>query len=153
MVIPKGTTVIINVWALHHDPTRFPNPDIFDPERFAGRTLLAPDYASSADYENRDHYGYGSGRRICPGIHLAERNLFLAMAKLLWAFEFSENKDKFGNTIPLDVDPTTAYSEGLLHCPKPFACEIKIRSDARRATVMREFDKVERDVLCKFESS
>ena len=74
------------------------------------------------------------------------------MAKLLWAFEFSENKDEFGNAIPLDVDSKTAYSEGFMHCPKPFECEIKIRSEARRATVMREFDEVERDVLCNYES-
>src|ERR1700733_6302398 len=32
--------------------------------------------------------GTGAGRRLCPGIHLAERNLFIAMAKLLWAFSF-----------------------------------------------------------------
>lgn len=153
MIVPKDSTVILNVWGLHHDPTRFPNPEIFDPDRFAGRTLLAPDYASSADFENRDHYGYGSGRRICPGIHLAERNLFLGMTKLLWAFEFSEKKDARGNAIPLNVDPETAYSEGFLHCPKPFDCEIQIRSATRRATIMREFDEVEGEVFSKYESS
>lgn len=151
MTIPKGATVILNVWGLHHDPVKFPNPDIFDPERFAGRTLLAPEYANSSDYENRDHYGYGSGRRICPGIHLAERNLFLGMAKLLWAFEFSEAKDPSGKPIPLDVDSQTAYSEGFLHCPKPFACEIRIRSDARRATIMSEYAIAKKTVFCEYE--
>ena len=150
MKIPKGATVILNVWGLHHDPVKFPNPDMFDPDRFAGRTLLAPDYASSADYENRDHYGYGAGRRICPGIHLAERNLFLAMAKLLWAFDFDEAKDHSGTPIPLDVDSKTAYSEGFLHCPKPFACEITVRSDARRATIMSEYDTA-KTVFCEYE--
>lgn len=152
MALPKGSTVILNVWGLHHDSIRFPNPDEFDPERFAGRTLLSPVYASAADYESRDHYSYGSGRRICPGIHLAERNLFLGMAKLLWAFEFSESKDEHENPIPLNVDPKTAYSEGFLHCPKPFDCEIRLRSDERGLTIAREFAEAESNVFSKYES-
>lgn len=151
MKIPKGSTVILNVWGLHHDPARHPNPDVFDPERFAGRTLLAPDYAASADYEKRDHYGYGSGRRICPGIHLAERNLFLAMAKLLWAFDFAEKRDAQGMVIPVDVDPKTGYSDGFLHCPKPFVADIRVRSRGMRETIIKEFEAAERDVFSKYE--
>ena len=70
---------------MHHDEVRFPNPDTFDPDNYKGVTALAPELATAADYERRDHYGYGSGRRLCPGIHLAERNLFLGVAKLLQA--------------------------------------------------------------------
>lgn len=152
MEIPAGSTVILNVWGLHHDPVRFPNPDVFDPERYAGRTLLAPEYAASADFENRDHYGYGSGRRMCPGIHLAERNLFLAMAKLLWAFDFSEKADAQGRAIPIDVDAKTGYTEGFLHCPKPFAAEIKPRSEKRRATILKEYESAKSDVFSKYEA-
>ncbi len=57
--LPKGTVCFLNVWGLHHDEAQFPNSDTFDPDRYKGRTLLAADYANSADYENRDHYGYG----------------------------------------------------------------------------------------------
>ncbi|KAF4636549.1 hypothetical protein G7Y89_g1536 [Cudoniella acicularis] len=152
MTIPKGATVLINVWGLHHDPTRFPNPDTFNPTRFQGRTALAAEYAASADYQNRDHYGYGSGRRICPGIHLADRNLFLAMAKLLWAFSFSPKLDANGNPIEIDVDSKTGYSEGFLHCPKPFQASIVPRSEERVQTIFRELEKAEREVFSKFES-
>ncbi|MCJ1466164.1 hypothetical protein MMC07_004783 [Pseudocyphellaria aurata] len=153
MKIPAGSTVILNVWGLHHDPVRFPNPDVFDPERFVGRTLLAPEYAASADFEKRDHYGYGSGRRICPGIHLAERNLFLAMAKLLWAFDFTEKRDAQGTPIHIDVDAKTGYTEGFLHCPKPFAAEIKPRSQNRRLTIMKEYASVKSDIFSKYETA
>ena len=152
MSIPKGSTVIINVWGLHHDPERHTNPDVFEPERYAGRTLLAPEYAASADFEKRDHYGYGSGRRICPGIHLAERNLFLAMAKLLWAFDFSAKRDGRNVAIPVDVDARTGYTDGFLHCPKPFGVTVRPRSEGRRATIMKEFEKAQREVFSRYEN-
>jgi cytochrome P450 len=58
-LLPKGTIIFVNVWGLHHDESKFPNPDIFDPDRYLDRPLLAAEYANSADFENRDHYGYG----------------------------------------------------------------------------------------------
>lgn len=33
-LIPKGSTVIGNVWAIHMDPIKYPNPTAYDPERF-----------------------------------------------------------------------------------------------------------------------
>lgn len=152
MHIPKGSTIILNVWGLHHDPMRFPSPEVFDPGRYTGRTLLAPEYAASADFENRDHYGYGSGRRICPGIHLAERNLFLAISKLLWAFSFAEKQNELGEVIPVDVDAATGYSEGFLHCPKPFDCEIKPRSEARQKTILKEYSEAEENIFSQYET-
>jgi cytochrome P450 len=142
--IPKGTTVLLNVWGLHHQQTASTeplSPFAFDPDRFAGCTAPASTYAASGDYAARDHYGYGAGRRLCPGIHLAERNLFVGMAKLLWAFEFSPGRD------PIDVDPETGYSEGFLHCAKPFAYEVNVRGEdeavtkKRREIVLLEFGK------------
>jgi cytochrome P450 family 619 len=108
--------------------------------------LLAPEYAASADFEKRDHYGYGAGRRICPGIHLAERNLFLAIAKLLWAFDFAEIEGA-----PVDVSARTGYVEGFLHCPAPFRAHIEPRSEARRNTILREFEKAEAEVFVRYE--
>ena len=151
MYIPKGSTIFLNVWGLHHDPKRFPNPEVFDPDHYLGRTLLASEYAASADSEKRDHYGYGAGRRICPGIHLAERNLFLAMSKLLWAFSFAEKRDVQGRVIPLDVDATTGYSTGMHCCPKPFECEIKPRSEARQETILREYALAKENTFSKYE--
>ena len=152
MKIPKGSIVFINVWGLHHDPVRFPNPDVFDPDHFKGVTALAPVLATATDEETRDHYGYGSGRRLCPGIHLAERNLFLAMAKLLWAFDFAKKVDAQGEEMEVDVDPRTGYSEGFLVCAKDFPCEIGVRGEKRKATIEKEFEEARRDVFSKFDS-
>lgn len=58
--IPKGTVLFVNVWGLHHDEEKFPDSHTFDPDHYKGRTLSAAEYANSADYENRDHYGFGA---------------------------------------------------------------------------------------------
>nr|QPF77609.1 cytochrome P450 monooxygenase CYP9A124 [Ostrinia furnacalis] len=34
-IVRKGEAIVIPVWAFHHDPQYFPNPDKFDPERFS----------------------------------------------------------------------------------------------------------------------
>lgn len=148
--VPAGTTVFLNVWGLHHDENRYADPDRFDPSRFQGQTKLAAKYAASADYMNRDHYIYGAGRRICPGIHLAEREMFLGTAKLLWGFDFAQQEDELGRLIPIDTDPVTGYTEGFLVCPKEFACRISPRSKKRADTIMREFDVADRDIFSKY---
>jgi len=150
-LLPKGSMIILNAWGLHHDEKRFPNHDTFDPDHFLGQTELAPTLFAGADPEARDHYGYGSGRRICPGIHLAERNLFLGIAKLLWAFDIAPGKDESGRIIEPDVDCATAYSTGFLTVAKPYAVEITPRSDARRETIMREYKEAEQAIFSQYQ--
>ncbi|QKX58383.1 uncharacterized protein TRUGW13939_05505 [Talaromyces rugulosus] len=150
--IPKGTTVIINSWGMHHDEKRYRNPDSFDPDHYKGQTTLAPELAAAADYESRDHYGYGSGRRICPGIHLAERNLFLAIAKLIWAFSIEPGQDEKDQPIESDFSPETGYSEGFLVCARDFPCVIKPRSEARRMTIMKEYESAQRETFSRFDA-
>lgn len=35
IILDEGTKIIIPVMSLHHDPELFPNPDMFNPERFS----------------------------------------------------------------------------------------------------------------------
>jgi len=37
--VPKGTTVIVNVWAIARDPNIWPDPDAFCPERFLNEDI------------------------------------------------------------------------------------------------------------------
>jgi cytochrome P450 len=150
-MIPKGATVIVNGWGMHHDKERFGNPEVFDPDHYKGEMSLAPELAAAADYNRRDHYGYGSGRRLCPGIHIGERNLFLAIAKLIWAFSIEPARDEGGKPVEPDLDPRTGYSEGFLVCAKDFPVMIKPRSEARRATIMREYERAQREVFSQFD--
>jgi len=146
--IPKGTTVLMNVWALNHGPCDVDTCEspmsVFNPDRYETRTHTSAQYAASPDVGSRDHFTFGAGRRICPGMHLAERSLFVAIAKLLWAFEFKEKSGK-----PIDIDPNTGFMDGIVRTPKDFECEIRVR-EGREGVLEREFAEA-RDVLVKYE--
>lgn len=76
---------------------------------------------------------------MCPGVHLAERNQWRIVAKLIWAFEIKEPVDsKTGK--PLSLDPED-YTTGLLHAPNPYEVTFKPRSQAHINTIKREHEK------------
>ncbi|KAL7188694.1 hypothetical protein ACSBR1_038538 [Camellia fascicularis] len=79
--IPKGTRILFNVWAIHRDPLIWENPLEFDPERFLN---------GKWDYNGNDfaYFPFGSGRRICPGISMAERVFMFSIASLVHSFEW-----------------------------------------------------------------
>ncbi|KAH9235592.1 hypothetical protein K456DRAFT_1833555 [Colletotrichum gloeosporioides 23] len=141
MFVPKDSTVFIATWALHHTDANYPSHDTFNPDRYLKHPKLANDYAGSPEWSNRDHYNYGAGRRICPGIHLAERNMWRIAAKLLWAFDFAEPLDpETGKVTPLDAN---AYNPGILQAPLEFKARITPRSEAHVATIRREHTDAE----------
>lgn len=80
--IPKGTQILVNVWAIGRDPKTWENPLEFKPERF-----LEP---STVDYKGHhfEFIPFGSGRRICPAVPLASRVLPLALGSLLLLFDW-----------------------------------------------------------------
>lgn len=151
MFLPKGSDIFINAFGMQHDEIRFPNPDEFNPAHYRGVTALAPELAVG-DADKRDHWGYGAGRRLCPGIHLAERNLFLGIAKILWALDIKPGRDSTGNIFEPDVSNESGYSAGFLVCAEPYKAEIRPRSEARQETIAREFAKAKIEVFSKYET-
>ena len=98
---------------MHHGAKRFPNSRVFDADHYREETKLASELAAAADYDRRDHYGYGSGRRLSWNPS-RRTHLFLAIAKLLiWAFSIEPGLDEKGNPIEPDFNPLTGYSEGF----------------------------------------
>ncbi|PHT87337.1 Cytochrome 71A2 [Capsicum annuum] len=91
--VAAGTQVIVCPWAISRDPNIWENPEEFQPERFLD---------SSVDYKGLD-FGlipFGAGRRGCPGITFAKVMNELALARMLFHFEFSLPN----GTIPEDLD-------------------------------------------------
>ncbi|TVU02183.1 hypothetical protein EJB05_52326, partial [Eragrostis curvula] len=88
--VPKGSRVLVNVWAIGHDANVWPEPDKFMPERFLEEN-------NEVDFKGRDFelLPFGSGRRMCPGTPLATRMVHLILASLLHRFHWS---------LPADVE-------------------------------------------------
>ncbi|GAB7349163.1 hypothetical protein MBLNU459_g8100t1 [Dothideomycetes sp. NU459] len=135
--IPKGTVVSIDQYAIHYDPARYDEPDEFKPERYLNHTLRAGAYTGGDPYA-RDHFGFGAGRRICPGMHLAENSLYITLAKILWAFEIHAPLGKDGKEEPVDVSDK-AYDDGSNTLPKPFKARFIARNKDREQTLEREW--------------
>jgi hypothetical protein len=151
--LPKGTIIILNTWGMHMDPQIWDDPERFDPDRYSNHPKLAPEYVAGGDWEKRDHYGYGVGRRICPGMYLAERNMLLAIAKLIWAFRFERQvHPEVGLPLPVDPDPVTGYHHGFLYCPKEYGCKPVVRSTKIQMTILREYNEVKKEVFSPFET-
>ena len=138
MLIPKNTTIFVGIYAMHQDESLYPDHETFNPDRYLNHPKLANEYAVGPDYMNRDHYGYGAGRRVCPGFHLAERNMWRICAKLLWAFDISPAIDPVTKEpVKLDVN---AYTSAILTRPKPYRIRVRPRSEAHLRTVEKELD-------------
>lgn len=107
------------------DPQRHPNPRAFDPSRYAEDLQTASECCSNPDASKRDQFVFGAGRRVCQGMHIAERSLFLGISRMLWAFRFEKATDANGAKITPDMDDLT---EGLFVFPRPFPARITPRS-------------------------
>ncbi|KAK7693606.1 hypothetical protein QCA50_003175 [Cerrena zonata] len=90
LFIPKDTALVLNCYTLHHNEERYTDPHIFNPDRYLNDTLSCADSAKLSNVMERDHWAFGAGRRICPGIAVAERVLWLAISRLLWSFNVHE---------------------------------------------------------------
>ncbi|XP_061414729.1 steroid 17-alpha-hydroxylase/17,20 lyase-like [Lethenteron reissneri] len=80
--VKKGTEVIVNLWAVHHDESLWEKPDEFNPGRFLSpcgrqRRSMGP---------NEGFFPFGAGPRVCLGEALAKLQLFLFTASILQRF-------------------------------------------------------------------
>ncbi|XP_042477241.1 cytochrome P450 76T24-like [Macadamia integrifolia] len=119
--IPSGTSVFINVWKLHRDPEAWEKPSEFLPERFLNNTEKY-DYRGN----NFTYIPFGSGRRICAGIPLADKMSMYVLASLLHSFEWKvpngmelDLAEKFGIVLkkknPLVIIPVPRLSNVKLY--------------------------------------
>ncbi|GJC81543.1 cytochrome P450 monooxygenase yanC [Colletotrichum liriopes] len=135
--IPKGAGVILNVWAINMDENRFDDPRAFNPSRYVGDDQNSFESATNGNPSKRDHYVFGAGRRLCQGMHIADRSLFLSISRLLWAFNFDKAVDGQGGQVVPDADDLTG---GALVQPRPFPAKITPRSEAHAQLVRKEWE-------------
>ncbi|KAG8783566.1 hypothetical protein FRC12_019588 [Ceratobasidium sp. 428] len=109
--IPAYTNVVVNVWKILHNPDVYPEPDRFMPERYL------------TDSPNPDPVpcAFGYGRRMCPGSHVAQQTMWLAVSNTLAHFSISKSKDENG----VEVTSSETYTNDIISHPVPFECSIK----------------------------
>ena len=115
--VPKGTTVLANLWAVNHDTDQFHQPETFDPYRFLdeeGQFLL-----------NTQSFvlPFSTGGRRCLGATLAKAQLFMFLGCLLQRLHFQLPTD----SEPLNLDGTY----GLVLKPHPFKVLVETRQFAQ----------------------
>ncbi|KAI0069230.1 cytochrome P450 [Artomyces pyxidatus] len=124
--IPKGSFVFANAWHLLHDPAVYENPDRFDPSRFIPR-------GNKPAEQDPRVCSFGFGRRICPGLHLADATVWLSIAMSLAVFDVSTSMED-----GVAIAPSGKYLAGLIAHPEPFRCEIKPRSAQTHALILAQ---------------
>lgn len=90
--IPKGSDVVVAIYATHQHPAFWDNPRGFDPERFLGKAA------------ERHHFAYlpfSAGPRACIGSHFALMELVLVVATLAKRFRLD-----LVPGIPIKMEPS-----------------------------------------------
>ncbi|XP_068135487.1 cytochrome P450 3A5-like isoform X2 [Hyperolius riggenbachi] len=122
VIIPKGTTAMIPVYALHHDPEYWSEPEEFCPKRFSK--------------ENRAHHipytflPFGDGPRNCIGMRFVLLSIKVAVTALLQNFSCRPCKDTM---IPLEIG-----TEGFMQPKKPNVLKFSLRTRVEREAAEAE---------------
>uniref|UniRef100_A0A803PHV8 Cytochrome P450 n=1 Tax=Cannabis sativa TaxID=3483 RepID=A0A803PHV8_CANSA len=108
--IPAGTTAMVNMWAITHDPSIWKDPWAFRPERFMEEdvTIMGSDLRLAP---------FGSGRRVCPGKALGLATVHLWLARLLHQYKWLPAQ-------PVDLSECLRLS---MEMKKPVACHVAPR--------------------------
>ncbi|CAH2061398.1 unnamed protein product [Thlaspi arvense] len=84
--VPRGTMLLVNVWAMHRDPSIWEDPEMFKPERYEN------------EKENQKVLTFGIGRRSCPGVGLTHRLMSLALGSMIQCFEWERIGEEYIET-------------------------------------------------------
>ncbi|XP_059545662.1 cytochrome P450 4A11-like [Myotis daubentonii] len=99
--LPRGIHVSLNFYALHHNPKVWPNPEVFDPSRFA------PD----SDSHSYAFLPFSGGSRNCIGKNFAMKELKVAVALTLLRFELAADPLQ----VPIPVPKIVLDSKNGIH--------------------------------------
>ncbi|GJW87549.1 cytochrome P450 93A3-like protein [Tanacetum coccineum] len=84
--IPANANVLINIWTLHRDPNHWEKPHEFRSERFMDNML-------NARGQHFHFLPFGTGRRMCPGISLAQHMIHTTLGGMIQCFDWKAGKE------------------------------------------------------------
>ncbi|GAB0087598.1 hypothetical protein DMENIID0001_019260 [Sergentomyia squamirostris] len=92
-IIEKDTQIFIPVVGVHMDPDNYPNPEVFDPDRFTPENIKSRHPMANL--------AFGAGPRNCVGMRFGLMQVTVGLAYILKNFKFTfDSKTK----LPLEVD-------------------------------------------------
>jgi cytochrome P450 len=100
----------------NNDPTTYPEPRKFRPERF----LEGDGHEPEADPTENI---FGWGRRICPGRLVADSAVFVTMVQTLAAYTMTKPVGRDGK----EIEPKVEYIPGIVAHLRPFEVDFKLR--------------------------
>uniref|UniRef100_A0A8P0TBY4 Cytochrome P450 4A38 n=1 Tax=Canis lupus familiaris TaxID=9615 RepID=A0A8P0TBY4_CANLF len=99
--LPKGFLVLLSFYALHHNPNVWPNPEVFDPSRFA----------PGVSRHSHAFLPFSGGSRNCIGKHFAMNEMKVAVALTLLRFELAPDPFR----IPVPTPKIVLMSKNGIH--------------------------------------
>ncbi|XP_063441953.1 cytochrome P450 10-like [Mytilus trossulus] len=79
-IIPAGTHVQGNLYAMYHDPKLYPDPESFKPERWL-------DGEMDRKLKSLSNLVWGHGARMCIGRRFAEQEMYIMLTKIIQNFK------------------------------------------------------------------
>ncbi|KIL57118.1 hypothetical protein M378DRAFT_16464 [Amanita muscaria Koide BX008] len=110
--IPRGATVIANIWAIGHDEEVYDQPHTFDPTRFLRSSSSDSEPGNTTNRARIDprKLVFGYGKRVCPGAHFADQSVFLSVTGILALFSISKCVDENGQVVTPRFEFTTGIT-------------------------------------------
>ncbi|KAJ2986407.1 hypothetical protein NUW58_g5044 [Xylaria curta] len=148
--LTKGTRILPLDWAFLRNPTKYPDPDNFRPERW-----LEPGWPTYQEPLTqfptiKGMTSFGWGQRTCLGQTLTQDELIVACGALSWCFNLKPKKDlATGLDLPVPLDRSNSL---LIIKPDPFQMMFEPRSEGRKQQALRLWAESEaRDQNERFE--
>ncbi|KAI0073799.1 cytochrome P450 [Panus rudis PR-1116 ss-1] len=144
LAIPHAT--VDGYHGIYNDTTFFNEPERFMPERFLNSEFGTKPGVDTAGFR-ADLY-FGSGRRICSGMILANSMMKINALNLLWAFNY--RMPDIASRDPQKPITYRDFKSGITAGVKPFKCDITVRSDAHADLIRSSYEEA-RSVFTIFE--
>ena len=118
-IIPQNTTVLVNIYAIHHNKDLYEHPEVFNPERFLD---------ANRHYKKLEGFlPFSEGRRECVGQQIARKKIIFLVVELLQRFSIKK---------PAGCEPTDTPQTATTMKPKPYKIEFTRRSPLNTSVLL-----------------
>lgn len=115
---------------ISREESTYPSGNEFLPDRWLNPAYPTTYKEPLTEFPNLNNdRGFGYGNRSCPGVELTQCELFTLIGHLIWAFDIRRCEGKSAAENPVPWYETAPW---VITMPKPFKCEIRVRSEEKK---------------------